>query len=294
MRFRKQEKNGSYRLQYEGESGWQDVGTGSEEERIFLTATGQSAIDGTDPKPFAPKSYRDFMLSETHYINAAKTYAKTNRPTAWRIAQIYEKLTGKVHPKLKPAPLWYREPIYYMGGHLNFFGHNETIIWPDYSRVMDYELELGFVLAKPLFNATPDAAEAAIGGFVVFNDFSARDVQMPEMQSGFGPQKSKHFANAISSVFVTADEILPKFDKLTGHISINGQEVASARPEGLRFTLGQALAHVSRGEHLYPGEFFATGTWPGGCGLENGHMLSRGDKITLSIDGVGSLTNTIA
>ena len=294
MQFRKYKSGKTYVLQVHQADKWQRFKKGSSEEKIFLHSTGQNHIDTTDPKPFAPKSYRDFMLSETHYINAAKSYAKTNRPGAWRIAKLYEKLTGKVHPKLRPAPLWYKEPIFYMGGHMNFYGHGQTINWPNYSQVMDYELELGFVLAKPLHNASAQEAEAAIGGFVVFNDFSARDVQMPEMGSGFGPQKSKHFANAISSEFVTADEILPKFESLIGHIKINEVEIGQARPEGLQFTLGEALAHVSRAEHLYPGEFFATGTWPGGCGLENGHFLHKGDEITLSIDGIGALTNKIA
>ena len=49
------------------------------------------------------------------------------------------------------------------------------------------------MLAHPLRDADPADAEAAIGGFVVLNDFSARDVQLAEMRSGFGPQKAKHF-----------------------------------------------------------------------------------------------------
>ena len=144
---------------------------------------------------------------------------------------------------------------------------------------------LASFLARPLYNASEAEAEAAIGGFVVFNDFSARDKQMPEMASGFGPQKSKHFANAISAEFVTADEILPNINGLTGTVKINGKEIASVSTAGLRYTLGQALSHVSQGEHLYPGEFFATGTLPGGCGLENGKMLNKGDAITIAIEG---------
>jgi 2-keto-4-pentenoate hydratase/2-oxohepta-3-ene-1,7-dioic acid hydratase in catechol pathway len=60
------------------------------------------------------------------------------------------------------------------------------------------------------------------------------------------------------------------------------------------FTLGQALAHVSRSEQLLPGEFFATGTWPNGSGLENGHWLKRGDSVQLTIAGVGTVENVIA
>ncbi len=64
-----------------------------------------------------------------------------------------------------------------MGSHVNFFADDDELPWPSYTRALDYELELG-----------------AIGGFVVINDLSARDVQYPEMKSGFGPVKSKNFA----------------------------------------------------------------------------------------------------
>jgi 2-keto-4-pentenoate hydratase/2-oxohepta-3-ene-1,7-dioic acid hydratase in catechol pathway len=297
MRFRKflspNSNTRRYVLQVHDGADWKTVRKGSAVYDIFLNATGQSEIDAKDAKPFAPKSYRDFMLSEAHYINAASNFAKTTRPGAYRITQIYKKLTGKTHPKLKPSALWYEQPIFYMGGHMNFYGDGAEIVWPQYSSSIDYELEIGFVLAKPLYNATPIQAEAAIGGFVVFNDFSARDVQMPEMASGFGPQKSKHFANAISSDFMTADEILPKINDLIGTVSINGKQISNVSSKGMQYTLGEALAHVSQAEHLYPGEFFATGTLPGGCGLENGHFLNKGDEITIAIEGIGSLTNKI-
>ncbi len=50
------------------------------------------------------------------------------------------------------------------------------------------------MLSRELVDASPEEAEAAIGGFVVVNDFSARDVQHAEMRSGFGPQKASTFA----------------------------------------------------------------------------------------------------
>src|SRR5207247_2242195 len=98
--------------------------------------------------------------------------------------------------------------------------------------------ELGFVLAQPLLDAAPQAAEAAIGGFVVLNDFSARDVPRAEMASGFGPQKAKHFRSAISSVVVTADEILPRWRGLKGRVRVNGQLVAQCATAGARWSLG--------------------------------------------------------
>lgn len=60
----------------------------------------------------------------------------------------------------------------------------------------------------------------AIGGFTIVNDFSARDVQLPEMMSGFGPVKAKNFANAMAPIVVTADEIWPRFEDLSVRVSV--------------------------------------------------------------------------
>ena len=237
--------------------------------------------------PFDPRSYRDFMLYEQHAIDAARGFVRQFMPKALPAIRAYEKLTGKPFPALKPKPLWYRQPIYYMGNHLAFVPSGSEVEMPAYTQALDYELELGFVLAKPLLDATPEQAEAAIGGFVVFNDLSARDVQRDEMDSGFGPQKSKHFCNLMSAVVVSADEILPRWQQLTGSVMLNNAPVATLSSAGAKYSLGEALAHASRGEQLYPGEFFATGTWPGGCGIEQGRLLKRSDRLKLTIDGIG-------
>ena len=132
-----------------------------------------------------------------------------------------------------------------------------------------------------------DEAEAAIGGFVVLNDLSARDVQLDEMRSGFGPQKAKHFASAMSAEIVTSDEILPRQNALTGGVSINGRAVARCSTQNPRYTLAEAIAFASRDETLHPGELFGSGTLPGGSGMETGAWLQPGDRLTLTIDGVG-------
>lgn len=181
-----------------------------------------------------------------------------------------------------------------MGNHLRFVSDGAEVAWPDYTDALDHGLELGFLLVRPLRDATPEEALAAVGGFVVFNDFSARDVQAPEMRGGFGPRKSKHFCNAISAVVASADEVLPRLGEMRGRVVINGRTVAECSSANPRFSPGEALAHASRGEPLQPGEFFATGTWPNGSGLENGHWPRPGDTIRLEIAGVGALTNTVA
>jgi 2-keto-4-pentenoate hydratase/2-oxohepta-3-ene-1,7-dioic acid hydratase in catechol pathway len=243
--------------------------------------------------PFAPRSFRDFMLYETHAIDAARGFARRFMPAAARVIGAYEAITRNTFPKLRPHPLWYHQPIYYMGNHLTFAADGEDVAVPPYSRALDYELELGFVLARPLRDADPDAAERAIGGFVVLNDFSARDVQLAEMRSGFGPQKAKHFRSAMSTDIVSADAILPRWRDLKGSVRLNDGFIAQCAAADARWSLGEALAHASRGEDLLPGELFGTGTLPGGSGIESGRLLARGDTITLTIEGVGEVSNRI-
>lgn len=243
--------------------------------------------------PFEPRSFRDFMLYEGHAIAAARGFVNAFMPGAARIVAAYEALTGLVFPRLRPSALWYRQPIYYLGNHLTVSTDGDDITVPSYTRALDYELELGFVLARPLRDATPKAAEAAIGGFVVLNDFSARDVQADEMASGFGPQKAKHFASAISKVVVTADEILPRWHALKGSVRLNGALVAEPSTAGAKWSLGEVVAHAARGERLQAGELFGTGTLPGGSGIETGHLLTCGDTIEIGIEGIGTLLNRI-
>ena len=256
---------------------------------------GQLALVSCDAQPclpFQPLSLRDLMLSESHAVNAARGFVGRYMPKLLPLIRLYER-TGRVFPALKPKPIWYRQPIYYFSSHTNLVTDGQPVHWPSFSKDLDYELELAFVLSKPLYNATHDQALDAIGGFLVLNDFSARDVQLEEMRSGFGPQKSKHFVNGLSSIVATADDILPRVNSLSAQVKINGSQVVETSTANMQHSLADVLVHVSRSERLYPGEVFGLGTMAGGCAMENGHWLQSGDEICLSIDGVGSLTNTI-
>ncbi|OBA85932.1 fumarylacetoacetase [Mycobacteriaceae bacterium 1482268.1] len=243
--------------------------------------------------PFQPASFRDFMLYERHVLDASRGLVRRFHPGQYRIIQAAEAVTRRTFPLLKPRPLFYAQPIYYMSNAMTFVPSGTPIAAPSYTRALDYELEIGFVLARGLFNATPTEALDAIGAFVVLNDFSARDVQRAEMDSGFGPQKAKHFASSLSEIAVTADEILPRIGALEGTVSINGAAVATVSSAGMQHDVGEVLAHASRSEHLRPGELFGTGTLPGGSGMETGHWLRSGDALELRIDGVGSIEHKI-
>ncbi|MDH6243944.1 fumarylacetoacetate hydrolase family protein [Mycobacterium sp. OTB74] len=204
-----------------------------------------------------------------------------------------ESLTHKPFPKFAPHVLFDRQPIYYMSNHLTFVPSGTPVEAPAYSKALDYELELGFVLRTGLRDATPEQATDAIGAFVVLNDFSARDVQRAEMATGLGPQKSKHFASSMSQVAVTAADILPQLEKVSGSVRINGRVVSQVDTSDQRWTVGEMLAHASKSETLLPGELFATGTLAGGSGMETGNWLRDGDVLTLELQGIGTIEHTI-
>lgn len=246
-----------------------------------------------DALPFHPVSFRDFLLYEQHNIDASRGLVRRFHPAQFRATAVVERLTRRPFPMFKPSPLFYQQPVYYMSNHLTLVPSGTPIEIPSYSAALDYELEIGFVLSAPLRNATPEEATSAIGSFVLLNDFSARDVQRREMASGFGPQKSKHFMSSMSTTAVTADDILPRIDSLTGTVSINGNTVSRVDSAGMKWSLGEVLAHASRSEQLLPGELFGTGTLPGGSGMETGNWLAPGDTLTLSLDDIGVVEHTI-
>ena len=247
----------------------------------------------SDAIPLKPTAYRDFMLYEKHAIDAARGFVKKYMQGLYPVVRTYEKITGKTFPKLKPKERYYKYPIHYMGNHLNIVSEGDEITKPSYTAALDYELEIGAVITKPLKNATLDEVRAAIGGFVILNDFSARDVQIDEINSGFGPMKSKNFGSAISSVIAPAKDLLSKIDDLEVQVIVNGKTIIESTTAGKLYSFEEAIAYASWDEQLHPGELFGSGTIPGCTGIENGVMLNPGDSITLMVEGIGQLTNSI-
>jgi len=244
--------------------------------------------------PFRPKFFRDFMLYERHFINSTRGMVKLSMKRAYPIISAYEKFFRRTFPAFKPAKAYYENPVYYKGNILSFTCDGETVTYPQYATILDYELELGMIIAKDIINADEQEGLDAIGAFCVFNDFTARNVQYDEMiRTSFGPCKAKDFASSISNIVVTPDEVLPYLSEITTRVYINDKLIATGQANEFTHSFGSAVAYASKGEKVYAGEFMASGTIPNCCGVENGNLLSRGDTIRLEIDRIGSLTNKV-
>ena len=268
-------------------------------ERDRLLADLREANAAVDPErrlPFASRSLRAFSIYPEHLEQSARVLATRFFPKpAGAVIQAYERATRRTFPPLKPKGAALEQPAMYVGNHTAMLADGDRIPWPSHTRFLDFELELGFVLVAEVIDATPAEGEAAIGGFFVLNDWSARDVQAEEYRHGtFGPAvKSKTFNNAMGSVVVTADELLVRAGSLRGWVRVNGETWSETSTAGAAHSLGDLVAHASRGERLGPGDVFATGTVPRGSGLELDRWVRPGDVVELELEELGTLTNTV-
>ena len=244
--------------------------------------------------PFRPAAFRDCSLWEEHMIGAGRGLLRLRESAAGRVADGYERLARRPFPRLRPRPLWYERPLYYKGNPAMFIGDGDTVRWPAYAQALDYELEVGIVIVRDAENLTREEALGVAGGFVLLNDFSARDVQFREMVEGLmGPAKSKDFGTALGSVVVTAPEVLPVLSALSVEIRVNGELWGSGSTEKMQHDVAEVIAYASAGEQLAAGTVIGLGTVPGCSGIETGRWLSPGDVVELSAGPLGRLRNTV-
>ncbi len=219
-----------------------------------------------------PESIRDFLTFEGHLRGTARTLG----------------LVDSI-PKL-----WYEIPSYYRGNVDNVIGPDESVRWPSYTEKLDYELEFGVFIGRQGRDISRERASEYIAGYTIFNDWSARDVQGDIMSLRMGPAKSKDFdaGNSMGPFLVTPDEIDP--ENLTMVVRVNGEERCRANSGGMQFKFPDLIADVSRSETLLPGDFLASGTAPGGCGLELDQWIQPGDVVELEVEGIGILRTPVA
>ncbi len=215
-----------------------------------------------------PSSLRDFIAFEDHI---AATSKKRGQPI---------------------PPEWYKAPVYYKGNHRTIIGPDEVLSWPLDTTKLDYELELACVIGRQGRDISERRAEDYIAGYTIMNDFSARDIQFQEMACRLGPAKGKDFATALGPCLVTPDEIAD-LGTLTMIARVNGEEWSRGRFGTIHWSFAQMIAHVSRGETIYPGDILGSGTVGGGCGLESDRYLKPGDVVELEIQPIGVLRTKV-
>jgi 2-keto-4-pentenoate hydratase/2-oxohepta-3-ene-1,7-dioic acid hydratase in catechol pathway len=248
-----------------------EAGTGAlDAARRALQGSGVEAHTVEEARllvPLLPGSLRDFLAFEDHVERGS---ARRGEPV--------------------PEP-WYEMPMYYKGNHRSVFGPDEEIPWPPYTEELDYELEVAAVLGGRGRDLDERGAAALIFGYTLMNDWSARDIQRKEMAVRLGPAKGKDFATSLGPCIVTADELDPGAVRLDARV--DGELWSQGSLGEAHWTFPQMIAHVSRGEDVWPGDVYGSGTFGGGCGVDLGRFLWPGAVVELEGQGLGVLRNRV-
>jgi 2-keto-4-pentenoate hydratase/2-oxohepta-3-ene-1,7-dioic acid hydratase in catechol pathway len=188
---------------------------------------------------------------------------------------------------------------------INFFqnvdaivGPDEPIIYPEHlTNELDYELELAVVLKKAGKWFSPEEAADYIGGYVIFNDITARDIQRGEMKSGvFSFCKAIDTFCPLGPWIVTADEI-PDPHNLKMELRVNGETRQESNSSRMSVTIPEILSNFS-GLGYSAGDVLSTGTVAGVAGFKSPEERARlylkpGDVIEAEIEGIGVLRNPV-
>jgi fumarylacetoacetate (FAA) hydrolase len=245
----------------------------------LLEADAEEPLDASvlafGPPILAPPSLRDFYAFERHV------------GTMWK------------RRDMEIPEAWYRLPIFYFSNVSEIRGPGDPVWAPRGSTELDYELEVAALVDTPVRDLDATRGEEAIGGYLVLNDWSARDLQRDESTVRLGPAKGKDFASSIGPWLVTPDELADrrtnKGYELEMTATVNGDELSRGTWSSAHFSFGEMVERASADVRLRPGDLLGSGTVGTGCLLEIrdeklGRYLDPGDVVTLAIERLGELT----
>ena len=180
-------------------------------------------------------------------------------------------------------------------------GHGATVTLPAHSKTVDWELEVAVVIGRTCKDVSEGRAMDYIAAYTLVNDLSARDhLRRPGVKPNSGSpmeydwvsHKNWDGACPIGPWLVPAAAIADPMN-LPLKLWVNDELMQDSNTNQLIFNYAEIISFLSQRCTLYPGDVIATGT-PAGVGTPRGIFLKRGDVVRINVEGIGTLTNTMA
>ena len=253
---------------------------------------------------------RSAMEGSSYAVSDIRLLAPLIPPTIRDFAAFEEHVEGMVKARGDDATVtldWYSAPRFYFSNPYAVVGPYDDVPIPPGCESFDYELEVAAVIGRPGANLDPAEAEAHIFGYTIMNDWSARDIQMPEMRAGLGPAKAKDTATTLGPYLVTRDELdsardAEGFLTLRLQVAVNGVVLGEDVLSNMSWTFGELVSYAARGTEVRAGDVIGSGTaGNGGClgelwgryGEDFHDSLRAGDVVEISVEHLGVIRNRV-
>ncbi|MGD0348394.1 MAG: fumarylacetoacetate hydrolase family protein [Terracidiphilus sp.] len=243
------------------------------DDTLAVIAAGIATID-------KPSVYSSHKLNEIRLLAPI-----SSPPRIFAIGLNYRDHAAEAKMALPSAPVvFFKLPT-------AIIGPGDAIVLPKNSSEPDYEAELAFVIGKGGYRIPATAWREHVYGYTIVNDVSARDVQRATSQWSLA--KSFPTYCPMGPAIVTADEI-PDPHQLAISLSIDGETLQNSNTRELIFKIPELIEYISSITPLLPGDIVSTGTPSGvGMGRTPQRWLKPGESVTVTIEGLGALTNPV-
>ena len=184
-----------------------------------------------------------------------------------------------------------KEPVIFIKPRTTLCGTNSEIRCPNFVKQLDYEIELAVIIGKTCKNIDETSAKNYVFGYMIFNDVSARDIQMQDKQ--FTRGKSFDTFAPCGPWITTSDEVTDA-ENLQMTTMVNGQIRQNSSTNNMFINISSILSKLSKVMTLEKGDIITTGT-PEGVALNNPDtpFLKDGDEIVMEIEKLGKIQNTV-
>ncbi len=222
-------------------------------------------------KPISPPYLVDFLTFEHHFDQSLSRLAEKS--------------------------FWKKYPVGYKKNPNSIVGPYDDIIIPKtITKWLDYEVEFAIIIGRKGKDISEDEAHEYIFGYTILNDFSARDIEIPEILLRLGPFKSKDFdtSGPMGPFIITADEFKNKHPELEMELRVNGVVEQKGNTRDMYWNVFQLVSYTSKDQTILPGTVLCSGN-PGKVsdGILKSKRLKSGDVVETEIEKIGTMINKI-